>query len=387
MFVLAGKNNIAVNAFLHAYEKLGNNFAVVCNKTDTGSDGWQRSLKKIAYEKNVPILTLSQAYRVASTFVSLEFDLLVSPEKFRNAKLYNIHFSHLPKYKGMYTSVWPLLNGEKSSAVTLHAIDSGIDTGELYDVIKFPIMSDDRARDLYDKYLTAGYELFVKNFKNFIENNLVGYPQTSLGSSYFSKSSIDFHNLRIDLSKTAEQIKQQIFAYSFREYQLPKVFDKKIANCRITNNRSIKRPGQIVLENETFVRVSSIDFDIDLFFDQITNIHRFSSCSVSEAQSILSGLCGPNDRNENGWSPIIIAAYNGNLEVVKYLLQIGAKSDDVNYKGTSVLMYAKDYAIASKDKSIFDLLIKRGVNKNQSDFSGLTIFDYLDPNDRQFLSI
>jgi methionyl-tRNA formyltransferase len=56
----------------------------------------------------------------------------------------------------MYTSAWPILNGEDETGVTLHEIDEGIDTGNIIDQISFPITEDDTARDLYFKYLKYG---------------------------------------------------------------------------------------------------------------------------------------------------------------------------------------------------------------------------------------
>ena len=72
-------------------------------------------------------------------FISLEYHRLIDPLKFVTSKLYNPHFSLLPAYKGMYTSALPLLNDEKDAGVTLHHIDSGIDTGDIIDQIIFPI--------------------------------------------------------------------------------------------------------------------------------------------------------------------------------------------------------------------------------------------------------
>lgn len=59
-------------------------------------------------------ITLEQAYEIENLiFISCEFDQLIKPEKFNSPFLYNIHFSLLPAYKGMYTSALPLYNGEK----------------------------------------------------------------------------------------------------------------------------------------------------------------------------------------------------------------------------------------------------------------------------------
>ena len=128
---------------------------ILCNAADTGIDTWQPSLLKAAQNKNLRIVSLEECYTVKNLiFLSLEFDRIISPKKFSNARLYNIHFSKLPSYKGMFTSALPLINGEKETGVTLHKIDAGIDTGDIIDGIKFQIKDSDTARDIYYKYST-----------------------------------------------------------------------------------------------------------------------------------------------------------------------------------------------------------------------------------------
>ena len=112
MIIIAGKNNIAVRAVEYLIQNKFDDVAVVCNQTDNGVDGWQRSLHNFAFKNNVKIIDLNQAYQISDVFISLEFDKIVNPKLFKNPSVYNIHFSDLPKYKGMYTSVHPILNGE-----------------------------------------------------------------------------------------------------------------------------------------------------------------------------------------------------------------------------------------------------------------------------------
>lgn len=132
---IAGKNDIAVSALNYLIDDLNipqNDICVICNKTESGIDGWQKSLYKAAIDKGIFVVALSQVYEINDLlFLSLEFDQIVNPKKFQTKKLYNIHFSNLPSYKGMYTSVMPLINGENMCGVTLHKIDDGIDTGDI----------------------------------------------------------------------------------------------------------------------------------------------------------------------------------------------------------------------------------------------------------------
>lgn len=387
MIVIAGKNNIAVRVVDYFIQNNVNDIAVVCNQTDSGVNGWQRSLRDFACKNNVKIIDLHQAYQISDIFISLEFDKIVNPELFNNPYAFNIHFSDLPKYKGMYTSVHPILNGESSSGVTLHEMDFGIDTGDIVDQIIFPIQSTYRARDLYREYLENSYKLFIKNIKKILQGNLTKKPQDWRTSSYYSKNSINFHSIELDTNQTAANIIRQVYAYSFREYQLPKIFNKRIVEADVLDAKSRKKPGTLIAEGERSLVISTVDYDLELYFDGIESLNNFSDCDESTASSLLKNLAGVNDRNNKGWSPLIVAAYNGNHRVVKFLLERGALANDENYNGTSVLMYAKEFALKTKDKTTFNLLIELGADVEKKDFYGKCLRDYLTVSQENFLGL
>ena len=45
-------------------------------------------------------------------FFSVEFDKIIKTENFKSKKLFNLHFSLLPKYRGCHTNFFQLYNGE-----------------------------------------------------------------------------------------------------------------------------------------------------------------------------------------------------------------------------------------------------------------------------------
>ena len=230
---IAGKNNIAVYALQHLlqYYFHRNEILVIPNTTDTGIDTWQKSVYKFAKDKELQIGSLEDAYTIPNLlFISLEFDRIINIHKFATQRLYNIHFSNLPKYKGMYTSVMPLLHGECIAGVTLHKIDSGIDTGDIITQYLFNIDLHDTARDLYYKYLHNGLRLFKDTIQSLIVGNFQAKQQDYLYSSYFSKESIDFSKIRIDFKKTSFEIHNQLRAFIFQEYQLPCIGDMPISH-------------------------------------------------------------------------------------------------------------------------------------------------------------
>lgn len=264
---VAGKNDIAVNAldYLLKVEKVNKkDLFVVCNRNETGVDGWQKSIKKFAEENGIAIVPLDKLYEERDLlFLSLEFDRIVMPDKFSTDKLFNIHFSNLPRYKGMYTSVMPLLNGEDSGGVTLHRIDSGIDTGEIVAQKIFSIDICYTAKDLYYAYLKNSFELFKENIHSLIENNVISRPQDSVGASYYSKRSVDFSNIVIDYNKTSYEIHNQLRAYMFDVYQLPCVNGKLVNKTILTDEKIIA--NSCVEEKDRFI-ISGIDgFKIEVF--------------------------------------------------------------------------------------------------------------------------
>ncbi|WP_312604564.1 formyltransferase family protein [Kosakonia cowanii] len=378
--IIAGKNNIAVDvtSWLQVHKPDVEIYAVF-NKNDNGKDGFQRSYRKYCSNSNITELSLAEAYSIKDAiFLSLEFDKIVNPDKFSHKDIYNIHFSLLPKYKGMFTSAWPILNNESESGVTLHKINHGIDTGEILAQESFLLSQTETANSLYLKYIKYGTKLVIRNIENILSSNVKLVKQSAIGSSYYSNKTINYANLAIDLNKTAYEILSQIRAFTFRSYQLVKIEDANVFHGEILQSASLTKPGTI-LENyaDRFI-ISTIDYDLLVYKDNFCEV--LDACkdkNIDYLTSILRHKSTLFEKNEVGWSPIIVAAYHGNLEVIKWLVDEGADINDTNYNGTTVAMYYKEYMKRTGNYSGLDVLLKLGSNLHIKDYRGLSVFDYL----------
>ena len=264
---IAGNFDLAVKAteFLIKNYKEYKIF-IVLNKSDNGIDSFQHSFKKFSINKNLKIIRLEEAYSEKNLiFISLHFDRVIKTKKFISKKIYNIHFSLLPAYKGMHTAAMPILKGEKFSGVTLHKIDNGIDTGDVIAKKKFYIGSDNNAKDLFLKYIHYGFLLFKKNIDSLLKENFILTPQSSDQSSYYDKKSINFSKIIINLNKTAFEIHNQIRAYSFEDYQFPKIYKYFIYKSKISKIKSKLKPGSILYNKSKYLQISTRDYDMLLF--------------------------------------------------------------------------------------------------------------------------
>jgi len=377
---IAGKNLIAVNGLDYILANHSDKqILFLPNSSDDGVDSWQPSFKRFAQSKNVRQTTLNELYEIPNlVFISLEYAELVVPSNFLSPELFNIHFSLLPKYKGMYTSTMPLLYAEKLSGVTLHKIDAGIDTGDIINSIEFNIEVTDTARDIYFKYLKYSFELFVGSIDSLLSRSYVAKPQSSIGSSYFSKKSINYRSIEIDFRKTAFEIHNQFRAYTFREFQMPELSGWQILKTEIMKNKSVSKPGLVVEESVGHFIVATIDYNIKLYKDYYPVL--WEAAKEDDIKTFRGALKFIEDlevRNNCGWNALIIAVFNGSVSIVDQLLQSGANPSSTDYEGTTALMYAFGYYEKTKDSRIFELLIKNKADYNAKDNSGKTLRDYM----------
>lgn len=374
---IAGKNQIAIDGLFLALEHFDKSEVCVCpNSTDDGVSHWQPSLIRYARELGVKVCNLKEIYEVEDIiFISLEFDRIISPDRFKTKKLYNIHFSLLPRYKGVYTSAWPILNGSESSGVTLHEIDAGIDTGPIVDQIEFSVSQSMTSRDLYFKYMQTALTVLKRNFKAILENRINSKPQSSEESTYFSRKSINYAELMIDVNNTALSIQRQVRAFSFREFQLPILGGHKVCNPKILSRRSVGKPGVINYENG-MMRMSSIDFDVQVQIDDSWEV--FDLLKINDVEGIgrISDVSKLDLTNKNGWTPLMVSIYYGNLPFSKALIKHGANISKSNQNGTTPLMYAKSYGVSSGDFSLARMLIDAGADIDCVDKFGKNVIDY-----------
>jgi methionyl-tRNA formyltransferase len=103
--------------------------------------------------------------------------------------------------------------------VTLHYIDTGIDSGDIIAQAAVPISREDTGKSLYDKCTQVGIELFRIELPGIISGEIRGRKQiTTKATRYYKR---DFPSREIDFSRPGEEIYNRIRAVLFDPFPPP----------------------------------------------------------------------------------------------------------------------------------------------------------------------
>ena len=242
MFIcIAGKNECSINAIkILTKNKINKrNIYVLPNSSDNGRDGWQPSLKKFAQKNKFKIVTIHKLYKINDLiFISLEYEKIINVDKFKSKKLFNFHFSLLPKYRGCHTNFFQIYHGEKYSGVTLHKINKGIDAGDIIDQKKFKMKINDTAYDNYYRLMNCATTLFKKKINNILNSNYNLKKQNLSNGKYYKRDSVNYKKiLNFNMKKPSRKLHNKIRALIFPPYQLPVVNGALVKKSLYKNNK------------------------------------------------------------------------------------------------------------------------------------------------------
>jgi methionyl-tRNA formyltransferase len=219
------------------------------NADDKGYDTWQESLTRAARLLGVQVVRTAEIEGISDLIlVSLEYDRILDVARFRSRRLYNIHFSALPKYRGVFTSIWPLLNGEKEVGVTLHVMDPGVDSGNIVAQRLFGVVEHATARQLYEQYNDEGLTLFREWLPTLVSTIPLGTAQDHDASVTYDRRSLDLSRVELSFDGEAASICTFVRAFSFPEYQRPTVRGRGVRACALLPGNTDAPAGSVLHE-------------------------------------------------------------------------------------------------------------------------------------------
>ena len=215
--------------------------------------------KEIAKAHNIPVYQFGKIkIEGVETLKNLNADIMVtaaygqilSQEILDITKFgcYNVHGSVLPKYRGSSPIQWALINGEKTTGVTILKTYAGIDNGPILLTKECEIQQTDTVSSLMQKLGELGADLMLQALDKLESGDYVLTPQNENEMTYFPM--LKKENSSIDFEKTAQQVCG--FVKGMEEWPTAvtnlcgntiKVFDAQQVNYLA---EKVYEPGQIV---------------------------------------------------------------------------------------------------------------------------------------------
>ena len=177
-------------------------------------------VKVCALEHNIPVfqpVKIKQQEHVdylktidADIFVVAAFGQILSQEILDIPRFgcVNIHASILPEYRGAAPIQQAIIDGKKTTGVTIMQMAAGMDTGDILLQREIGIDEEETGGSLFDKLSKLGGELIVEALPKIEKGELTPIPQDEALATKCGKLSKDMG--KIDFSKDAETIRNLI---------------------------------------------------------------------------------------------------------------------------------------------------------------------------------
>ncbi|NNK16890.1 MAG: AMP-binding protein, partial [Sulfitobacter sp.] len=133
----------------------------------------------------------------------------------------NFHDGPLPRYAGLNTPAWAIINGETIHGVSWHMIEGGLDEGDLLAQRMVDIAPDETAFSLNSKCYAAGMESFASVLAQLESGTLERSVQDLDQRSYFSRDKRPENMGLLDFSQPANVLSALVRGLDFGTYWNP----------------------------------------------------------------------------------------------------------------------------------------------------------------------
>jgi methionyl-tRNA formyltransferase len=132
---------------------------------------------------------------------------------------FNLHPGPLPRYAGLNAPSWAIYYGERAHGVTLHWMDSGIDTGPIAFAVELPIDDDETGLTLSAKCVRAGLPLLHDLLEAAAKGDVPRTPQPVGPRRYYGRDVP--HEGRLIWTESAHRIINFVRACDFAPFASP----------------------------------------------------------------------------------------------------------------------------------------------------------------------
>ncbi|MBX3170709.1 MAG: phosphoribosylglycinamide formyltransferase [Candidatus Eremiobacteraeota bacterium] len=125
----------------------------------------ERAIAHRLHEHHIDLVILAGYQRLLSPFL---VGYLYEPG-LGQSRILNIHPADTRRYQGLNGYAWALKEGLNETAVTVHYVDEGMDTGKIVAQAPLPMYADDTLESLQERGLKLEHQLFPQATQKVIE--------------------------------------------------------------------------------------------------------------------------------------------------------------------------------------------------------------------------
>ena len=175
-------------------------------------------VKETAIDNNIPVFQPQRIKQDYQEIIDLKPDLIITaaygqiiPEALLQVPrlgCINVHASLLPKYRGGAPVHYAIINGDKTTGVSIMYMVKKMDAGNIISQSKINIGDQETTGELYDRLSIVGAELLLETLPSIIEGTNASITQDESLVTY--APTISHEQEKIDFSQSALQVYNQV---------------------------------------------------------------------------------------------------------------------------------------------------------------------------------
>ena len=257
---------------LRALLEAGEDVAAVFTQPDKPRGRGMREsfspVKALAVERGIPVYQPVTFKDGAATELlrTLAPELLVVvaygrilPQAFLDVAKYgriNVHGSRLPKYRGAAPIQWAVLNGDKTTGVSVQYMAAAMDAGDVIAARETEIGEFETSGELFDRLKTLGAELLAETVRKIASGSVIRVPQNEADATYTKM--LDKNMSPIDWNKSPREIVKHICGlnpWPVATTELGGV-SFRVFGAEYTDTRTALAPGKIISAGKAGIEVA-----------------------------------------------------------------------------------------------------------------------------------
>ena len=251
-------------------------------------------IKEVALKNNIPVFQPTKIREDYEEIINLNPDIIVTcaygqiiPKVILDCPrlgCINVHASLLPKLRGGAPIHKAIIDGYKTTGITIMYMDVKMDNGDIISQKEIEITDSDNLESLHDKLSVLGKELLLETLPSIIEGTNTRTKQNEADVTF--AYNITREEEHIDFNKTSREVFNLIRGLSPVPGSNAILFDNemKIYESIINDKKYSGNPGEIVDITKQGIVVKTSDGSIT-----ITKLKPFGK-KMMDASSYVNGI-------------------------------------------------------------------------------------------------